>query len=97
MVYHGFNVFTGKEDVFVKSERKNITDGTVVEFLNRYQCSKNNFTEINDCVIKWAKARMMKATYELVTTESGYKYHKIEYAGGMTCIPIDDKSAVIIL
>ena len=97
MIVNGFNVFTGKEDIFVASERKNITDGAAIEFLNRYQNFKNRFTNIDESVIKWTKDRMLKATYELVTTANGYKYHKIESTGATTCIPLDDKSAVIIL
>lgn len=97
MIVHGFTVCTGKEDIFVKSDRKNITDSAVIDFINRYQNFKNRFACVDEAVIKWTKWRMTKATYELVTTDTGFKYHKIACAGCETCIPVDDKSAVIIL
>lgn len=94
---NGFYLFMNGKDVFVASERKNVTDAATLEILNRYQNHINKFSCIDDNTIKWAKNRMQKATCELVTTENGFKYHKIETAYGTTCAPLNDDTTIIIL
>ena len=93
----GFSVFTGRKDIFVELDSNRRDDRTVIEFLNRYQNHINNFACIDKTVIDWTKKHMVKASYELITTANGFKYHKVVTKDGITCTPVNDESAIIIL
>ena len=94
---NGFNVFTGRKDIFVALDSNRRDDRTAMEFLNRFQNHENNFSEINQTVIDWTKKHMVKASYELVTTANGFKYHKVVTKDGITCTPVNDTSTIIVL
>lgn len=94
---NGFNVFTGRKDIFVALDSNRRDDRTAISFLNRYQNYVNNFSEINQTVIDWTKKHMVKAEYELVTTANGFKYHKVVTKDGITCTPVNDTSTIIVL
>ena len=94
---NGFNVFTGRKDIFVALDSNRRDDKTAIEFLNRYQNAVNNFACIDKTVIDWTKKHMEKASYELVTTANGFKYHKVVTKDGITCTPVGDTSTIIVL
>ena len=94
---NGFNVFTGRKDIFVALDSNRRDDRTAMEFLNRFQNHENNFSCIDKNVIDWTKKHMVKASYELVTTANGFKYHKVVTKDGVTCTPVGDTSTIIVL
>lgn len=94
---NGFNVFTGRKDIFVELDSNRRDDKTAIEFLNRYQNHVNNFACIDKAVVDWTKKNMVKAEYELITTANGFKYHKVVTKDGITCTPVNDESTIIIL
>lgn len=94
---NGFYLFMNGKDIFVASERKNVTDAATLEILNRYQNYINDFSNIDEDAVKWVKSRIRKATCELITTANGFKYHEIKAMDGIICAPLNDGTTIIIL
>ena len=93
----GHTCYCNNTDVFVESDTRKVTDALVVKILNAYQNKINSFFNIDKAVIEYFKPRIKYASYDLKTTDNGFKYHHIETKDGVVNAPIDDKTVLIIL
>lgn len=93
----GHTFYFNNTDVFVESDTRKVTDALVVKILNAYQNKINSFFNVDKAVIEYFKPRIKYASYDLKTTDNGFKYHHIETKDGVVNAPIDDKTVLIIL
>lgn len=98
---NGFTMISGNKELFLISEKKNITTQIVNAFISKVCELKNKSPEFeaialhDDSVLKRFKFRINKATLSEEKTFDGLEYYHIEGKGFIINTPKSDNSIVI--
>lgn len=99
---NGFLMNIGNKDLFLISEKKNITDDIARAFINKICDIRNKPVELKERALNDKptlndfKRRIDKATLEHKKTQNGYEYDSVVSKNFMLSIPNEEKDSLII-